>query len=51
MCFFINGDKVETFYNGHLGDKESRRYGAVSLGVKYDTDIFLGFNIFTLNKA
>ena len=51
MCFFfINGNKVETFYNGHFGDKESRRYGAVSVGVKYDTDIFLGFNIFILKR-
>jgi len=49
--FFINGNKVETFYNGHPGDLESRRYGAVSVGVKYDTDIFLGFSIFILKKA
>ena len=47
--FFINGNKVETFYT--LGTEESRRYGAVSVGVKYDTDIFLGFNIFILKKA
>jgi len=51
VCFFINGNKVETFYNGHPGDLESRRYGAVSVGVKYDTDIFLGFSIFILKKA
>jgi len=51
VFFVINGNKVETFCNGHFGDKESRRYGAVLVGVKYDTDIFLGFNIFILKKA
>lgn len=34
-----------------LETEESRRYGAVSVGVKYDTDIFLGFNIFIFKKA
>jgi len=30
---------------------ESSFYGTVSVGVKYDTDIFLGFKIFVVKKC
>jgi len=33
-----------------LGTEESGFYGTVSVGVKCDTDIFLGFKIFILKK-
>jgi len=33
-----------------LGTEESGFYGTVSVGVKCDTDIFLGFTIFILRK-
>jgi len=34
-----------------FGTEESHRLGAISVGVKYDTNIFLRFYIFVLEKA
>jgi len=51
MFFLLTVIKSKLSTTATLGTEESRRYGAVSVGVKYDTDILLGFNIFILKKT
>ena len=48
--FFNN--TVKPFYKGHLEDRGKRPlYGEVSVRVKHDTDIFMGFNSFVVKKS
>ena len=49
--FFFN-NTVKPFYKGHLGDRGKWPLnGEVSVRVKHDTDIFMGFNSFVVKKC
>ena len=50
MVFLLRVIKSNLSTTVTLGTEESDFYGTVSAGVKYDTDIFLGFKIFILKK-